>query len=156
MEKTQDILLFSFRDPRFQQAFQQYFAEMGIRVKDWEGLFLEMDSDGRGNQCWLRLKAGQTVGFIQFCPLEMSSWFFTKKAGFIREFWVAEAFRGQGHGSALLELAEEHFRDSGCRQAMLTTSTAEEFYIHRGYRYDEGYAAKNGERVLVKPLSRET
>ncbi len=155
MEKNQDIYLIHFQDPRFRQAFQQYFGELGIQVKDWEGLFQEIEQDTRGTRGWLRLQEGnpqKTVGFIMFCPMELSSWFFTKKAGFIREFWVAEAFRGQGHGSQMLGMAEQHLLRAGMSQVMLTTNTAENFYLCRGYRRDPGYTAKNGDPVLVKDL----
>lgn len=151
----QDIFLTDFTDPRFQQAFRQYFAEIGINVKNWDGLFQEMDGDGRGNRAWLRLAEGRTVGFIQFCPMEMTGWFFTQRLGFIREFWVAPEFRGQGHGRALLGLAEAHFRDAGFGGAILTSQRdAMDFYLHHGYREGRGFTTKNGEddRVMVKEL----
>lgn len=49
------ILLSEFADPRFRAAFQSYFAELGIAVKDWDGLFREMDGEkinraGRGRR----------------------------------------------------------------------------------------------------------
>ena len=33
-----DALISDFTDPLFQRAFQQYFGELGIAVKDWDGL----------------------------------------------------------------------------------------------------------------------
>ena len=144
LEHTQDIFLEHFQDPRFQKAFQQYFSFLGVKVRDWEGLFREMDQDGRGNRAYLRLNAaGETVGFIQFCPMELSGWFFQKRLGFIRELWVAPACQGQGHGSALLALAEGWFREQGFSGSILTTDTAPGFYEKPGYRLDPGITAKN-------------
>lgn len=155
MENMQDVFLESMRDSRFQQAFRQYFTELGFNVKNWDGLFQEMDGDGRGNRVWLRLAGGKTVGFIQFCPMEMTGWFFTQRLGFIRESWIAPEFRGQGHGRALLDLAEAHFREAGFGGAILTSARdAMGFYLHHGYREGQGFTAKNGEddRVMIKEL----
>lgn len=99
-----DTLVSDFRDSRFQQAFKQYFSELQLQVKDWDGLFAEMDGEG-GNQAFVRAAAGgPVIGFIQFKPIAFTSWFFEGACGFIREFWVAEEYRGMGHGSALLGL----------------------------------------------------
>lgn len=92
----------AFDDSRFQTMFKAYFSEIGIQVRDWEALFREMDQDGRQNEGFLALDGGAALGFIQFCPMELTGWFFTCRAGFIREFWVAPGERGRGVGSALL------------------------------------------------------
>ena len=47
--------------------------------------------------------------------------------GFIREFWVADEYRNQAHGSALLALAEEHFLKNGIYTSILTTDTISGF-----------------------------
>ena len=146
-----DLLISDFMDARFQQAFQLYFEELGIRVKDWDGLFREMNADG--NAAYLRLaEDGGTVGFIQFKPIILSNWFFEEKAGFIREFWIAEAYRKQGHGAALLRMAEEYFIQQDIRRVLLTTDTATAFYEKHGYRKDSGIQAKNHDDVYVKEL----
>ncbi|MBM6581603.1 GNAT family N-acetyltransferase [Microvirga sp. BT689] len=53
----------------------------------------------------------------------------------VDHFWVDEALRGQGHGSRLLDKAEEAARMRGAIGAQLTTSTfqAEGFYRKHGY-----------------------
>lgn len=145
-----DIFLTDFTDSRFRQAFKSYFEELGIRVQDWRGLFAEMNGDAHGNAAFLRTEGEQVIGFIQFCPMELSGWFFSKKLGFIREFWVDGEQRGKGHGTALLKLAEEWFRAQGFAGAILTTDTAAEFYIRRGYRLDQGFSAKNGDETYIK------
>ncbi len=50
--------------------------------------------------------------------------------------WVAESLRGQGHGRALLRMAEAEARRRGCSHAMLTTYSfqARGFYEREGYR----------------------
>ena len=150
--KTNDILISDFSDSRFKDAFQIYFAELGIQVKDWDGLFREMN-DGGENRAWLRLSnAGDVIGFIQFIPIVFSSWFFEETRGFIREFWIREEFRGQQHGTALLSLAEAYFAERGISKLILTTDTAPGFYRSRGYERDETITAKNKDDVFVKLL----
>ena len=145
------MLITDFSDPVFQKAFQLYFAELGIHIKDWDGLFREMTEDG--NSAWLRRSEnGSVIGFIQFKPIALTNWFFEEKAGFIREFWVAEAYRKQGHGSALLGLAEGYFMEQSIQRILLTTDTAPAFYEKHGYRKNPGIQAKNHDDVYTKEL----
>ncbi len=117
-------LIDSFTDESFRESFMLYFVELGITVRDWEGLFREMDTDGRGNLAYLRTDGGKAVGFIQFCPMECTGWFMTKTLGFIREFWIAPEYRGRGCGSELLGIAEGYFMEHGVTSIALTTDTA--------------------------------
>lgn len=145
-------LIEDFEDRKFQESFKLYFQELGIDVRDWAGLFREMGSDGRGNKAWLRTEGGRTAGFLQFCEMEFTGWFMTKTLGFIREFWIAPEYRGQGHGSELLGLTEGYFKERGVTGVVLTTDTAPGFYERHGYRHDPGFAAKNGGPVYIKHL----
>ncbi len=145
-------LISDFTGGEFQESFKLYFNELGVNVRDWDGLFHEMGSDGRGNLAYLGIEAGRAVGFIQFCPMECEGWFMTKTLGFIREFWIAPEYRGQGCGSELLGLAEEYFKQKRITAVALTTDTAPGFYIKHGYRHDPGFAAKNGDPVYIKHL----
>ena len=155
MVKESDKLITDFTDPVFQAAFRQYFAELDINVKDWDGLCQEMNAEveGQKNAAYVRTAAdGSVIGFLQFVPIRFTSWFFEETLGFIREFWVAEAFRGRGHGAELLALAEKHFLERGICTAILTTDTAERFYERRGYVRANGCRAKNKDEVFVKRL----
>ena len=115
-----DNLISDFSDSLFQAAFKQYFSELGLHIRDWDGLFREMNADG-GNLAFVRTsESGNVIGFIQFKPLKFT-------CGFIREFWVADEYRNQAHGSALLALAEEHFLKNGIYTSILTTDTISGF-----------------------------
>ena len=104
-----DTLITDFSSPAFQTAFRRYFQELGITVRDWDGLWREMNGQG-DNAAFLRTgQEGAAVGFIQFRPTLFTSWFFQETYGFIREFWVTPEARGMGHGAALLALAESWF-----------------------------------------------
>ena len=121
---TNDMLITDFKNPVFQAMFKNYFAEIGMEIKDWDGLWEEMN--------------GQV---------------FQGKAGFIREFWVAEKFRGKGFGTELLLLAEKYFKDKGINRVLLTAEENEqEFYINRGYSISGSIEAKNGMAVSVKDI----
>lgn len=148
-----DVLISDFSDPLFQSAFQAYFSELGITVRDWNGLFCEMNAEG-DNRAFVRTdQDGGIIGFLQFKPTRFTSWFFEETCGFIREFWIAEAHRNAGHGSALLRLAERYFRDHGMYTSILTTDTAERFYLRHGYRKAPGCRAKNEDEVFLKHLA---
>ncbi len=47
------VMISDFTSPLFQSAFKTYFAELGISVKDWDGLFREMNDEG-GNMAFVR------------------------------------------------------------------------------------------------------
>lgn len=147
-----DALIQDFTDARFRDAFRRYFGELGVTVRDWDGLWREMDGQG-DNAAFLRLGPdGSAAGFLQFRPALFTSWFFEETCGFIREFWIDPALRGRGHGSALLARAEAYFLENGMHTAILTTDTAAGFYVRRGYVRAPGCRAKNGDDVYVKRL----
>ena len=149
-----DELTTDFSKEALQEAFRNYYGELGVRVTDWEGLFAEM-SDGADRVCVRRDEAGKIVGFLMLVTSdEASAWrgFFTTKLGCVEEFWVAPEHRRQGHGTALLRLAEELFLREGCGYAILTTDTAPDFYRRHGYCLQKGIRARNGADVYVKAL----
>lgn len=151
-ERYTDALVTDFSDARFQAAFRLYFGELGLTVRDWDGLWREMNGEG-DNAAFLRAgPEGETVGFIQFKPIRFTSWFFEETCGFIREFWVSPAARRRGHGAGLLALAEAYFLEKGMHTAILTTDTAAAFYVRHGYVRAPGCRAKNGDDVYVKRL----
>lgn len=150
---TKDLLISDFNDSVFQAMFKKYFNELGISVKDWEGLFSEMNTLNGGNLAYIRLSENEPVGFIQFTFISLENWFFKEKLGFIREFWVNEKFRKQGHGGELLSLVEKHFKDSGIHRIILTPDENEQqFYFNRGYSICEYIEAINKMAVAVKEI----
>ncbi len=147
-----DIIISDFSNSLFQTAFKQYFSELGYKIRDWDGLFKEMNDDG-DNVAFVRTSIeGKIIGFIQFRPVKFSSWFFEETCGFIREFWVAEEFRNKNHGTALISLAEKYFIDNGIYTSILTTDTAARFYKRHGYVNALGCKAKNQDEVFIKRL----
>lgn len=147
-----DIIIRDFSNSLFQEAFKQYFSELGCTIRDWNGLFKEMNDDG-DNAAFIRTAAdGKIIGFLQFKPVKFSSWFFEETCGFIREFWVAEEFRNKNHGTSLINLAEKHFINNGIYTSILTTDTAVGFYEKHGYVKALGCKAKNQDEVFVKHL----
>ena len=147
-----DVWISDFSSPLFQTAFQQYFDELGVSVKDWAGLFREMNEEGDNKAILRTSEDGNVIGFIMFTPLQCTSWFFEETCGFIREFWIAKEYRGQGHGASLLQMTEDRFREQGICTSILTTDTAETFYLRHGYEPAPGCKAKNEAPVFVKRL----
>ncbi len=115
-----DNLISDFSDSLFQAVFKQYFSELGLHIRDWDGLFREMNADGGNLAFVMTSDSGNVIGFIQFKLLKFT-------CGFIREFWVADEYKNQAHGSALLALAEEHFLKNGIYTSILTTDTISGF-----------------------------
>ena len=149
------ILLSDFTEPRFRAAFQTYFAELGISVSDWDGLFQEMNDEGT-NLAYLLLDEDDAVhGFLQFQMTSFSNWFFEEPFGFVREFWIDPAHRRQGYGRMLLRMAEAYFTEHGALRSILTADDAEAFYLASGYEKAPGIQAKNKMEVLSKILQRE-
>ncbi len=149
-----DLFITDFKNPQFQTAFKTYFEEMNVTIKNWKKLFDCMNNDKNGeNYSYVRIDDnGETVGFIQFTAITMNSWFFSTDMGFIREFWVNEKYRKQGHGKELLTLAENYFKEKDICYAILTTDTAEQFYLKNGYEKNPHIAAVNKMDVYVKRL----
>ena len=147
-----DTMISDFSDSLFQTAFKQYFSELGYHIRDWNGLFKEMNDEG-DNAAFVRIAAdGKIIGFIQFKPVKFSSWFFEETCGFVREFWIAEEFRNKNHGTMLINLVEKHFVENGIYTSILTTNTAAGFYEKNGYMKALGCKAKNQDEVFVKRL----
>ena len=147
-----NIFINDFSNSDFKAMFQTYFNELDVRVGNWDRLFKAMNDENR-NFAYLRYgEESNPIGFIQFTVITFSSGFFETKMGFIREFWVNSNCRNQGHGSELLRLAEEYFIGKGVYKSILTTYTAEKFYIRHGYVKDVTIKAKNNFDVFIKAL----
>ena len=145
-----DTCITDFTDPLFEEAFKKYFSELEITVKDWDGLFQEMNEDEGVSAVIRTAEDGSVIGFIMYQPIQFTSWFFEEIRGFIREFWIAKEYRNQGHGSQLLKLVEDEFINQGIRSFILTTDTAEDFYLNHGYKALSSCTAKNKDKVYIK------
>lgn len=147
-----DTLISDFSDSTFQTAFKQYFSELGCSIRNWDGLFKEMNDEG-DNAAFVRTTTdGKIIGFIQFKPMKFSSCFFEETRGFIRELWVDREFRNKNHGAALVSLVEKYFIDNGIYTSILTADTAARFYEKRGYVKAFGCKAKNHGEAFIKRL----
>lgn len=150
LARYRDTYIKDFTDPLFEEAFKKYFSELEITVKDWDGLFQEMNDDEGVAAVIRTTEDGSVMGFIMYQPIQFTSWFFEETRGFIREFWIAKEYRNLGHGSQLLKLVEDEFIRQGIRSFILTTDTAEDFYLNHGYKTISSCTAKNQDRVFIK------
>ncbi len=148
-----DLLITDFQNDDFQKAFKEYFSEIGVQIKNWDGLFAEMNNDKNAtNFAYLRKDSDNVIGFIQFAIISAGNWFFKSKVGFVREFWIKNNMRNLGCGRELLNLAEKHLKGYGINHIVLTTHTAEKFYIKNGYSKNENIIAINNDCVYTKNL----
>ena len=150
-----DTLMTDLTDASLQRAFHLYYGELGVRVTNWQGLFAEIS---QSPACFFvrQNQHGEVTGFLLFAVMEAATagkGFFSTRMGCVEEFWIAPTCRKQGHGKALLRLAEKHFAQLGCAYAILTTDTAPQFYEKQGYTLQKGILAKNKAAVYVKPLT---
>lgn len=146
-----EMPLSDFSHLGFRRAFERYFAELEVAVDDWEAVYREMAASG-AQALLLRSPDTDVAAFLLYAPLPFSSSFFEGSAAFIQEFWVAPSLRGQGLGRRLLRSAEKQFAAQGLDLVLLTSDTAETFYLHCGYRLAAGIRAKNDCPVFLRCL----
>ena len=141
-------------DPLFQELFKKYFNELGIKVENWDGIFEEMnDCVKKYNLLTLIISYEmKVIGFLQFQKDELSNWFFNESIGFIREFYIDIKYRGKGYGTKLLALALGWFKNEGILKVLLTSDTADQFYLKHGFKKDKAYNAKNQLPIFVIDL----
>ena len=147
-----DIYVEDFESEPFMTAFKAYFSEISGGTRNWPMLFRQMNAEKDVTKAIMRLDGDTVAGFILFCPLQLTCPFFTEEYGYIRELWVAPAYRRAGNGEQLMELAEQFFSDLGMSQIMLKAEPrAEGFYRKLGYAISDT-ASSEGETVYFKKI----
>lgn len=147
-----DIYVEDFESEPFMTAFKAYFSEISGGTRNWPMLFRQMNAEKDVTKAIMRLDGDTVAGFILFCPLQLTCPFFTEEYGYIRELWVAPAYRRAGNGEQLMELAEQYFSDLGMSQIMLKAEPrAEGFYRKLGYAISDT-ASSEGETVYFKKI----
>ena len=147
-----DIYMEDFESEPFMTAFKAYFSEISGGIRNWPMLFRQMNAEKDVTKAIMRLDGDTVAGFILFCPLQLTCPFFTEEYGYIRELWVAPAYRRAGNGEQLMELAEQFFSDLGMSQIMLKAEPrAEGFYRKLGYAISDT-ASSEGETVYFKKI----
>ena len=156
-----DVFVEDFESEPFMTAFKTYFGEISGRERNWPLLFRRMNAEKDVTKAIMRLDGDTVVGFILFCPLQLSCPIFTESYGYIRELWVAPEYRRTGSGGQLLTLAEQYFfdlqkdyspqRDRGCEAAYQPQQATQ---VLRGcYGNQDGIYQE--ERSLLGQCSRE-
>ena len=112
-------------------AAKQLLSESGLPVADITAQHLQ-DFFG----CGSGLELEGVIGLELFGGVAL-----------LRSLAVASSRRGSGVGSGLVAHAERHARDQGVQSLYLLTTTAEQFFLRRGYarvpREDAPAAIKN-------------
>lgn len=143
-------LITDFTDTSFKNAFCQYFNEFGIMITEDDELFASMN-DGK-NQALVIKNNQEIIAFLQFRFDEFTHWFFVEKICFIREFWVSSQFRGGQIGSSLLTQIEKLTKENDIYKLILTTDSADKFYLTNGFSLNKSYTAKNEDLVYTKNI----
>ena len=102
-----DVFVEDFESEPFMAAFKTYFGEISGRERNWPMLFRQMNGEKEMTKAILLRDGDTAVGFVLFCPLQLSCPFFTETYGYIRELWVAPEYRRRGNGGRLPALAEQ-------------------------------------------------
>ena len=148
-----DIYMEDFESEPFMTAFKAYFSEISGGTRNWPMLFRQMNAEKDVTKAIMRLDGDTVAGFILFCPLQLTCPFFTESYGYIRELWVAPAYRRAGNGGQLMAFAEQYFSDLGMSQIMLKAEPrAEGFYRKLGYAENTATISKDG--VMLSKIIR--
>jgi len=96
------------------------------------------------------------VGFIIYqIDSEKSDWNERPGEGFVREFYISEAFRRKGLGSFLLDHVERVLKEMNAKEVYLTSSKDEvsrKFYIKNGYKNENKFNNYNKLEYFSKKL----
>ena len=114
-----------------ESAVKQLLSESGLPIEDITAQHLQ-DFFG----CGSGLELDGLVGLELYGEVAL-----------LRSLAVASSRRGSGVGSGLVAHAERHARDQGVQSLYLLTTTAEKFFLRRGYARiprDEAPAAIKG------------
>ena len=140
-----DIFVVNFESEPFMTAFKAYFSEISGGTRNWLMLFRQMNAEKDVTKAIMRLDGDTVAGFILFCPLQLACPFFTESYGYIRELWVAPAYRRAGNGGQLMAFAEQYFSDLGMSQIMLKAEPrATGFYKRLGYEESTTAISEDG------------
>ena len=75
------------------------------------------------------------IGFSIFqIDTPESDWCKRPGWGFIREFYIAPAYRHRGFGQLLAQYSEDALRAAGAQNLYLTSAQASPFWVHCGWR----------------------
>lgn len=145
-------LIEDYKNPEFTTIFRAYFQEIGHPLDEDTILFDLMNKDKVENnmETLLLFEDGVLCAFVMFQINIIKGWFFEKKDGFIREFYVSPAYRKKGYGTILLQAAEKHLKEQGIYALVLTTYSAASYYEKQGYVRDGSYTAANEFDVYTK------
>ena len=142
---------------RLEMRRERENCQLSIPEKDFEELLRKYFSEAVKNGSFVSFVAwenGVPAGCsgLSVVALPPAYGDLSGKKGYITNMYTRKEFRGQGHGTALLNLAEAYFADRGIKTLILTTDTAPDFYRSRGYEQDEAITARNKDDVFVKRI----
>jgi len=107
--------------------------------------FIRERLEGGESVIFVALDGDTAVGFTQLYPIFSSVGM--QRTWLLNDLFVAEAHRGTGIATALLEAAKEHGRQTNSRWLMLQTATnnltAQKVYENNGWKKDNDYCVYN-------------
>ena len=155
-----DVFVEDFESEPFMTAFKTYFGEISGRERNWPMLFRQMNAEREVTRAVLLQDGGTAVGFVLFCPLQLSCPFFTETYGYIRELWVASEYRRRGNGRLLLALAEQDLANRETAQGtkiarvlLKADPRATGFFEKQGYTVSDTAVSEEGV-MYTKHISR--
>jgi ribosomal protein S18 acetylase RimI-like enzyme len=128
----------------------------GLEIGDAHLAYLEELALERDGRIYVAASAADILGFL-VCFVErldagdLHVYDREREYGYISDLYVSPSARGRGVGSALMEAAEQHFRDRDLSVVRVNTladnRAAIEFYLAGGYGFYEITFEKRLERI---------
>lgn len=142
--------------PHFEEMLVEYFVhdlKSDIPEEIIRGKLMELIADQTCNSiihAAIALTDEIPIGFsIYQIDTPDSDWCKRPGWGFIREFWIAKAWRGKGCGRKLAEHTEQHLRSLGASRLYLTSDGAVDFWEHCLW-HNTHELCSNGLEILTK------
>jgi ribosomal protein S18 acetylase RimI-like enzyme len=144
------------KDQNFKKLFLSYFDELGVKLPDGYDVFSDIELSAKNEQMItiVAKQHSEMIGFIMFQPEQLisSTKFFKQDTTFIREFSVLKDYRKTGIGTQLMEYVFDYCNKNNIHTIILTTHSAQEYYLRLGFVEDSSYSAKNKQIVYIKKI----
>lgn len=153
VKKMDTIFISDFKNEKFISAFKSALHEFSVDLSKFDSYIEGFNAAENTYAFVLVTQQGEAIGMIQFQKTKLSNQDITMEYGFIREFWIAPAYRKKGYGSILLKETEYYFIKNDISVIILSSRPESiEFYIKNGYKEKKNAQSFNKLTVMEKQI----